>query len=77
LRYNVGETLAQRLGWGGELGAELGYAYERNHMTNWATANMAPYMIAIEAGANRSLFLDALNPNYDAHIVSLRLDFKW
>ncbi len=77
LRYNVGETLAQRLGWGGELGAELGYAYERNHMTNWATANMAPYMIALDAGANRSLFLDALNPNYDAHIVSLRLDLKW
>ncbi|MGB7209193.1 MAG: MtrB/PioB family outer membrane beta-barrel protein, partial [Pyrinomonadaceae bacterium] len=77
LKYNVSETLAQRLGWGGELTAELGYAYERNHMTNWATENMAAYMIALDAGANRSIFLDALNPNYDAHIITLSLGFKW
>jgi MtrB/PioB family decaheme-associated outer membrane protein len=77
LKYNVGQELAQRLGWGGELTTELGYAYERNEMTNWATESMTPYMIALDTGANRSLFLDALNPNYEAHIVTLSLGFKW
>lgn len=77
LKYNVGQELTQRLGWGGDLTTELGYAYERNEMTNWATANMAPYMIALDAGANRSLFLDALNPNYEAHIITVSLGFKW
>jgi hypothetical protein len=77
LKYNVGQELAQRLGWGGEMTTELGYAYESNEMTNWAIASMTPYMIALDAGANRSLFLDALNPNYEAHIVTMSLGFKW
>ncbi len=77
LRYKLSETLGQRLGWTGELSTELGYAYERNSMTNWATDSMAPYMIALDAGANRSLFLDALNPNYEAHIVTVSLRMGW
>lgn len=77
LRYTVGQETAQRLGWNGDLTLELNYAFERNRMTNWATANMAPYMIALDAGASRSLFLDALNPNYTANVVSLRVGLKW
>lgn len=77
LKYNLTDTLGQRLGWSGEISTELGYAYERNNMTNWATESMAPYMIALDAGANRSLFLDALNPNYDAHIITISLRMGW
>ncbi|HCK85081.1 MAG TPA: hypothetical protein DHW63_11370 [Hyphomonadaceae bacterium] len=77
LKYNLSEALGQRLGWTGDLSTELGYAYERNSMTNWATESMAPYMIALDAGANRSLFLDALNPNYEAHIVTVSLRMGW
>ena len=77
LKYRLGQALGQRLGPGGDLAAELGYAYERNSMTNWATESMAPYMIALDAGANRSLFMDALNPNYTAHIVTVSLRLSW
>jgi hypothetical protein len=34
-------------------------------------------MIALDAGANRSLFLDALNPNYEAHIMTVSLRMGW
>jgi MtrB/PioB family decaheme-associated outer membrane protein len=77
VKYGVDPGLVQSLGWDGEVVVKLRYAFERNEMTNWAIDSMVPYMIAIDAGANRSLFLAALNPNYDASLVTLEFGFAW
>jgi MtrB/PioB family decaheme-associated outer membrane protein len=72
-KYKLEQDLVRRLGWTGDVTAKLRYAYERNHMTNWAIDNMTPIM----TGVNTSLFLASMNPNYTAQLITLSLAAKW
>jgi hypothetical protein len=75
--YTVDPDLASSLGWDGEAVVKLRYAYERNRMTNWQTDIMVPYMVDVNDDAEESLFLAAINPNYEASIVTLELGLTW
>jgi MtrB/PioB family decaheme-associated outer membrane protein len=55
--------------------AKLRYAYESNHMTNWAIDNMTPMIATTEAGS--SLFLASVDPNYTTQILQLSLTGKF
>jgi hypothetical protein len=50
---------------------------ERNRMTNWQIDNVVPYMQSIDSASNRSLFLAAINPNYNVQLIAATLAFKW
>ncbi len=56
---------------------QFAYALERNRMTNWQIDGLQPYMVAIDAAASRSLFLDAFNPNYTAGVFTTRLTARF
>lgn len=77
LKYGVDPDLVAKLGWESDVTVKLRYAYERNNMANWATDSMVPYMVGVDSGANVSLFMAALNPNYEANIVTVELGFAW
>lgn len=76
-RYNVDPDLVSSLGWDGEATVKLRYAYERNRMTNWQTDVMVPYMADVNDDADESLFLAAINPNYEASIITLEVGLTW
>lgn len=77
LKYNVDPDLVTSIGWEGEATLKLRYAYERNQMTNWQTDIMAPYMANVDDDADRSLFLAAIDPNYEASLVTVELGLTW
>jgi hypothetical protein len=43
---------------------------------DFATDIMEPYMQAVDNNANRSIFLGATQPNYEAHIATVALHWK-
>jgi hypothetical protein len=77
VKYGVDPDLVQTLGWEGEATIKLRYAYERNHMTNWQIDGVVPYMVAVDDDADKSLFLAAINPNYDASLVTVEFGVAW
>jgi MtrB/PioB family decaheme-associated outer membrane protein len=57
--------------------AKLSYIYERYLERDFATDVMQPYMVDLDSGASRSIFLGATQPNYEAHFVGLSFRFKF
>jgi MtrB/PioB family decaheme-associated outer membrane protein len=81
-RYWFDPAFAHQMGWKGEAYARLRYIYERNHSQNWAIDGLTPYIPTEDqttdlTGGGRSIFLGAINPNYDAQIVALTFGLKW
>jgi MtrB/PioB family decaheme-associated outer membrane protein len=81
-RYIVDPAFVQQMGWKGEAVVKLRYIYESNHTANWAIDSLTPYIPTPDqtndlTGGGRSIFLGAVNPNYDAQIVALTLGLKW
>jgi MtrB/PioB family decaheme-associated outer membrane protein len=80
--YFVDPVFVQQMGWKGEAVVRLRYIYERNQMANWAIDSLTPYIPTEDqttdlTGGGRSIFLGAINPNYDAQIVALTFGLKW
>ena len=73
LKYTFNEDQKQRFGWTGDAIATLGYAYERNDLTDWADLTV-PYS---SPAANSSIFLADQNLNYEAQIVYATLKLEW
>jgi len=81
-RYGFDPAFVRQMGWTGEAYARLRYIYERNHTQNWAIDNLTPYIPTPDqtndlTGGGRSIFLGAINPNYDAQVVALSFGLKW
>ena len=81
-RYGFDPAFVRQMGWKGEAYARLRYVYERNHTQNWAIDSLTPYIPTPDqtndlTGGGRSIFLGAINPNYDAQIVALTFGLKW
>jgi MtrB/PioB family decaheme-associated outer membrane protein len=82
-RYYVDPTVVQQMGFKGDVTVKVRYTWEKNENRNWAIDNMTPYVPTPDpgavdlSGANRSLFLAALNPNYTAQIVAVSTVLKW
>jgi MtrB/PioB family decaheme-associated outer membrane protein len=82
-RYYVDPMLVRMMGWVGDVTLKVRYTWERNHMSNWAYDTLTPYLPASSpneveiSGANRSLFLAAYNPNYNAQLIAGTVALKW
>lgn len=77
LRYKMDEDTVHKLGWVGDVTTTLGYTFAYNKMNNWQINDITPYMVNTDAGANKSLFLGFLNPNYISHYVGLTTEIHW
>jgi MtrB/PioB family decaheme-associated outer membrane protein len=77
IKYDVDAEFVQSVGWEGEATIKLRYAYERNHMVNWQIDGIVPYMADVDSDADGSLFLAAINPNYEASILTAEFGFAW
>ena len=82
-RYIFDPSFVRSMGWNGEVVAKLRYTWERNHNANWATDQLTPYIATADpaitdlTGGNRSAFLAAINPRYDAQILAASLQLRW
>src|SRR6266542_4362237 len=82
-RYYVDPTVVQQMGFKGDVTIKVRYTWEKNENSNWAIDNLTPYVPTPDpgavdlSGANRSLFLAALNPNYSTQIFALSTVVKW
>ena len=79
-KYRFDKETVQRLGWKGDVTAKLRYAWERNSVDNWQNDLVQTYMYTATAPGNGYGLLTWLaydNPNYDVHMVSASLSFKW
>jgi hypothetical protein len=80
-RYFIDPEFVRRIGWSGEVVAKLRYTWERNRNANWATDQLTPYIATPDTvdltGGNRSVFMAAINPRYDAQIFAASLAFRW
>jgi MtrB/PioB family decaheme-associated outer membrane protein len=72
LKYTFNEDQKRRFGWTGDAFATLGYAYERNELTDWGDLAV-PYL----QSDSSSIFLADQNPNYEAQIVYGTLKLQW
>ena len=50
-KYKFDDELVHRLGWKGQMTAQLGYRWERNSVQNWQADDMLPYMYSTFAAA--------------------------
>ena len=80
-RYYVDPSVVRQAGWVGDVVLKVRYTWERNHNVNWANDEMTPYVPTPDTteltGANRSIFLAASNPNYDAQVIAMSVAVKW
>ncbi len=60
---------------------QLHYQYERNHVTNWQSSGMSPYMYSTLNSSTTAfrdmIFMAGTNPNYNAQAVMASIVFKW
>jgi MtrB/PioB family decaheme-associated outer membrane protein len=76
--YKLERDMIQRLGYKGDVALKLRYAYESNRVTNWQIDSMQTYMYsANNLTIPYQIWLAGNNPNYDVHLVSAALAFKW
>jgi MtrB/PioB family decaheme-associated outer membrane protein len=80
-RYYVDPLFVRQMGWIGDVTLKIRYTWERNHNSNWAYETLTPYVPTPDttelSGANRSLFLAAFNPNYNAQLIAATAAVKW
>ena len=80
-KYIIDPEFVRRMGLAGEAVFKLRYTWERNHNANWAIDQLTPYIATPDTvdltGGNRSFFMAAINPRYDAHIGVASLQLRW
>jgi len=77
LSYKMDEDMVERLGLVGDVTASLAYTFAYNKMNNWQINNITPYMVNTDPGANKSLYLGAINPNYVAQYIGVTTEIHW
>jgi MtrB/PioB family decaheme-associated outer membrane protein len=79
-KYKFDKDVVQQFGWKGDVTAKLRYAWERNSVDNWQNDMMQTYMYTATAPGNAYGYWDWMaydNPNYNVHMLSAALIFKW
>jgi hypothetical protein len=82
-KYKFDDDFVHRLGWKGQMTAQLGYRWERNSVQNWQADDMQPYMYSTFAagGAANSVgymtWLAYDNPNYNVQLVTAAINWIW
>lgn len=80
LKYKFNQDQMRAVGWMGQGYAKLRYAYETNHVSNWQSDNMMPYMFAVAptatSGGNK-VWMAGDNPNYNAQLLMATLGLTW
>lgn len=80
LKYKFNEDQMKVWGWNGQGYAKLRYAYEMNHVSNWQSDNMMPYMFAVTptgTGGGNKVWLAGDSPNYSAQLLMATLGLTW
>ncbi|HXZ21292.1 MAG TPA: MtrB/PioB family decaheme-associated outer membrane protein [Pseudolabrys sp.] len=72
--YTFDRSLVAALGWKGEVKAKLHYAWERSSVANWAQDPLMPFG---NTGNPNLIYMAYDNPNYNVHLLSASLAFKW
>jgi MtrB/PioB family decaheme-associated outer membrane protein len=75
--YTFDQDLVRRMGWNGTVTARLRYSWERNAVNNWNDNQMSSYMYAVAPTTQYMTWMAYDNPNYNVHMVSASLGFKW
>jgi MtrB/PioB family decaheme-associated outer membrane protein len=80
-RYIFDPSFVRSMGWWGDVALKVRYTFETNHVNNWQTDTLTPYVPTGDSneltGGGRSLFLAYSNPNYTAQIIAASLVVKW
>jgi MtrB/PioB family decaheme-associated outer membrane protein len=77
-KYRLDEELIQRMGWKGEVTMKLRYAWERTSVANWQIDSLQAYNYsAALTGVGYMTWLAQDNPNYNVHLVSASIAWKW
>lgn len=84
-RYKFDEDFVRQLGWTGDAFLMLSYAWERNSVNNWQIDDVVAYAFSGYCGGTGGgtptcgyqTWMASDNPNYQVHIVSAALAFKW
>jgi MtrB/PioB family decaheme-associated outer membrane protein len=79
-KYRFDKETLQQIGWKGDVIAKLRYAWERNSVDNWQNDSMQTYMYTAGAPGSSYGYWDWMaydNPNYNVHMISASLTFKW
>jgi MtrB/PioB family decaheme-associated outer membrane protein len=79
-KYRFDKETTQQLGWKGDVIAKVRYAWEHNSVANWQNDSMQTYMYTAGAPGNSYGYWDWMaynNPNYNVHMISASLIFKW
>jgi len=69
--HRIGSQLSYRLT--SQTALKFSYWYEKYMETDWAIDPMQPFM----AAANRSVFLGFQVPDYEAHVLALKLSYAF
>jgi hypothetical protein len=66
------------MGWKGEVTMKLRYAWERTSVANWQIDSLQAYNYsAALTGVGYMTWLAQDNPNYNVHLVSASIAWKW
>ena len=82
-KYKFDDDLIHRLGWRGQVTAQLGYRWERTSVQNWQADEMQTYMYSTfaAAGATNAMgymtWLAYNNPNYNVQLVTAAINWIW
>jgi MtrB/PioB family decaheme-associated outer membrane protein len=80
LKYKFNPDQVKAWGWAGQGYVKLRYAYETNHVSNWQSDNMMPFMFAVAptatTGGNK-VWMAGDNPNYNAQLIMATLGLTW
>jgi MtrB/PioB family decaheme-associated outer membrane protein len=80
LNYKLDPDRLRAAGWQGQGYLKLRYVYETNHVSNWQSDNMMPYMFAVApsaTGGGNKVWMAGDNPNYNAQLIMATLGLTW
>jgi len=80
LKYKFNQDQLRSMGWTGQGYAKIRYVYEMNHVNNWQSNSMMPYMYAVlptQTGGGNKIWMAGDNPNYNAQLIMATLGLSW
>jgi MtrB/PioB family decaheme-associated outer membrane protein len=80
LKYKFNQDQMRAAGWMGQGYMKLRYVYETNHVSNWQSDSMMPYMYAVApsaTGGGNKVWMAGDNPNYSAQLIMATLGLTW
>ncbi len=60
-----------------QVSLRVGYAFEKYSQSDFATDNLEPFMGAVDPQAGNSVFLAGTSPDYEAHIATFTMAYRF